>query len=89
MDGFELSLDNDDFRQSPIHRAIVRGNHQKLLVALSRDLDVHLRDPDFTSTYLHVLVSHATSVHVNKYVTMVYQLANAGVDVYATDYKGR
>ena len=87
--GFELHLDTDEFHTSAIYAAIKCGNHQKLLAAIQNGQNVHLCDPDFTSTYLHVVVSHATSIHILQYVPMIYQLSNASIDVNATDYKGR
>ena len=89
MEPFDLDLDSFNFTETPIFRAIKRQNHHKLLQALHTGENVHLRDHEFHSTYLHVLCSLADSTTEPKFLPMVYQLSNAGIDVNARDYKGR
>ncbi len=89
MESFELDIDGTEFTSSRIYKAIKAQNHYRVLSAIHRGENVHLRDQEFTSTYLHFIVNIADSTTEEKYVPMVYQLSNAGIDVNAVDYKGR
>ena len=89
MESFDLDIDSTTFTETRIFRAIKATNHYKLLQAINVGEPVHLRDTEFQSTYLHVLCSLADSTCEEKYVPMIYQLSNAGIDVNAKDYKGR
>lgn len=89
MEPFDLDIDSSKFTETRIFKAIKLGNHHKVLQAIQTGENVVLQDPEFHSSYLHVVCSLADSHNEEKYVPIVYQLSNAGVDINARDYKGR
>lgn len=86
---FDLDIDGVDFCTTRIYKAIKDRAPSRVLRAIYCGEDVTLRDNEFNSTYLHLVVSVADPITEEKLVPMVYQLSNAGTDVHAKDYKGR
>ena len=84
---FELDLNEDNFRDTRIYRAIQMCNTQDVLEALYEGEDVSETDSCFKSTYLHQVAIEADQTTEDNYVPMVYQLSNAGINVNAKDYK--
>ena len=89
MEGFELDLESEEFTRTAIYCAIKQKDPQAVQNAIYNGENVHLRDLEFGSTYLHMVVSTAEPLNEDKLVPVVYQLSNAGLDVNAKDYKAR
>ena len=89
MENFELNIDGQDISNTQLYMAIQDRDSHKVLNAIYQGEDVNLKDQEFQSTYLHLVVSIADPITEPKLVAIIYQLANAGTDVNATDYKGR
>ncbi|KAK2143918.1 hypothetical protein LSH36_800g01009 [Paralvinella palmiformis] len=88
MDVFELDIAEAEFKQTDIYGAIRSGKPDRVLVAIRNGSDVRVRDPEFHTTYLHLVVGVADAKTDHRLSPIIYQLSNAGIEVDAVQYKG-
>jgi hypothetical protein len=88
MDTFELDIAETDFTQTKLYSAVTSGKSHYVLKALHHGENIYTRDPEFNTTYLHLVINTADSASEDKLAACVYQLSNAGIEIDAVNYKG-
>ncbi|CAH1799848.1 unnamed protein product [Owenia fusiformis] len=91
---FELEFNNNltqfhNFHKSAIYKAIKSHNHTAVLEAIKTGEDVNKKDEEFNQGFIHLITFEADQTNEHDFVPMVYQLADAGIDLSLKDYKGQ
>ncbi|CAL1542569.1 unnamed protein product [Lymnaea stagnalis] len=73
---------------SPITGAIIKGDNTLVLESLRQGERATLICSKTGKSYLHIVSSSALPEHESKYVPMVYQLSNTGIDLNVRDNSG-